>query len=169
MTNHTHIESSAPQREAGDRAGPQISRHTNPSLKKRVTLTSQKYGAFDLDDLVDRLCHSHAPQSREEDLYNAQVVILKLADLMRQDETEAKQPTANSVITYDVVAYNASWGGYGDNASKDGFTSADEAITYAKSCGSHLDAEVWQHTKPKYVEPQPSIKIWSAKESSSAL
>lgn len=54
-----------------------------PTSKQRVTLKSERYGEFDLDELVDRLCHSHAPMPHDEDLYNAQIAILHLAKLMR--------------------------------------------------------------------------------------
>lgn len=55
-----------------------------PSSKQRVTLTSQLHGEFDLDVLVDHLTW---PQPIAKDLYNAQVAILRLIEIMRQDET----------------------------------------------------------------------------------
>lgn len=73
----------------------------------------------------------------------------EILEMVPAPETPEQQPA--SVITYDVVAYNESWGGYGDNASKDGFMSPDEAIAYAKSCGTHLNATAWERTKPSPV------------------
>lgn len=81
-------------------------------------------------------------------------------------ETEVARPQLEWEVTYGVVAYNESWGGYGDNASKEGFQSAEEAIAYAKPLGAHLDATVWQRTKPKSVAQPPSIKIWPAEKAS---
>lgn len=61
--------------------------------------------------------------------------------------------------TYDVVAYNESWGGYGDNASREGFKTAEEAITYAKSCAAHLNAMAFKRTIPIPVE-RVSVQIY---------
>ena len=68
-------------------------------------------------------------------------------------------PDESNQITYDVVAYNESWGGYGEDASKRGFKKAETAINYAKGLGKHLDATVWKRITPKPVE-QSSVKIW---------
>lgn len=78
-------------------------------------------------------------------------------------ETDAEQSLVNSVITYDVVAYNESWGSYGENSSRDGFRSPDEAISYAKSLPSYLNATVWQRTKPNPVAIT-SIKLYPTVE-----
>lgn len=69
--------------------------------------------------------------------------------------TEAIELTTK--ITYHVVAYNESWGGYGDNASRD-FTSQEEAVEYARKLPPHLirDASIWKETK---VSGRESVKI----------
>lgn len=47
-------------------------------------------------------------------------------------------------IQYNVIAYNESFGGYGDNASH-GFTDEQEAIKYAKSLDQELyNPKVWK-------------------------
>lgn len=63
----------------------------------------------------------------------------------------------STVITYHVVAYNESWGGYGDNASRD-FTSEEDAVAYARKLPPHLirEASVWKETK---VSGRESVKI----------
>lgn len=83
--------------------------------KKRVALRSNRFGEFDLDELVDRLCHSHAPKPREEDLYNAQVAILKLAEMLRAaPETNPTQPPdARGDTAIWVLAWLARKGGLG--------------------------------------------------------
>lgn len=60
-------------------------------------------------------------------------------------------------ITYHVVAYNESWGGYGDNASRD-FTNEEEAVEYARKLPPHLiqDASIWKRTE---VSGRESVKI----------
>jgi hypothetical protein len=60
-------------------------------------------------------------------------------------------------ITYHVVAYNESWGGYGDNASRD-FTNEEEAVEYARKLPLHLirDASIWRET---VVSGRESVKI----------
>lgn len=98
---------------------------------------------------------------------NTQAMIRAFAqwlDERRAAETEVARPQLEWEVTYDVVAYNESWGGYGDNASKAGFQSAEEAIAYAKPLGEHLNATVWQRTKPQSVTQPPSIKIWPAEK-----
>lgn len=69
--------------------------------------------------------------------------------------TEAIELTTK--ITYHVVAYNESWGGYGDNASRD-FTNEEEAVEYARKLPSHLirDASIWKETK---VSGRERVKI----------
>lgn len=67
-------------------------------------------------------------------------------------------------ITFDVVAYNSSWAGYGDNQSKEGFESAESAIKYAKSRDAHLSATAWQRTKPKHVETISTLLYSAEKE-----
>ena len=51
--------------------------------------------ADDLDVLVDRLCHPHAPKPATDALYRAQVALLYLAALMRR--------TANRAPVYDEL------------------------------------------------------------------
>lgn len=74
-------------------ASPAVGAGEAVTSKQRVTLTSKRHGEFDLDELVDRLSHSHAPKPRDEDLYNAQFAILHLINLMRREgETPAPIP-----------------------------------------------------------------------------
>lgn len=60
-------------------------------------------------------------------------------------------------VIYHVVAYNESWGGYGDNASRD-FSSQEEAVEYARKLPPHLiqDASIWKETK---VSGRESVRI----------
>jgi hypothetical protein len=69
--------------------------------------------------------------------------------------TEAIELTTK--IIYHVVAYNESWGGYGDNASRD-FINEEEAVEYARKLPSHLiqDASIWKETT---VSGRESVKI----------
>lgn len=69
--------------------------------------------------------------------------------------TEAIKLTTTTI--YHVVAYNESWGGYGDNASRD-FNSQEEAIEYARKLPSHLirDASIWKETK---ISGRENVKI----------
>jgi len=63
-------------------------------------------------------------------------------------------------ITYNVVAYDASWGGYGDDRSKDGFIGPAEAVAYAKSLPASYGATAW-----KKVVMQPILtQLYGAPE-----
>lgn len=71
--------------------------------------------------------------------------------------TESSKIELTTKITYHVVAYNASWGGYGDNHSCD-FTNEEEAVEYARKLPSHLirDASIWKETQ---VSGRENVKI----------
>jgi hypothetical protein len=73
------------------------------------------------------------------------------------EENEEAMTELTTKITYHVVAYNESWGGYGDNASRD-FTSQEEAVEYARKLPPHLieGASIWKETK---VSGSERVKI----------
>ena len=58
-------------------------------------------------------------------------------------------------VRFDVVAYDESVGGYGDNRSRE-FTDGDEAVAYAKSLSANFGAQVF-----KRITMDPiSLKIY---------
>ncbi len=69
--------------------------------------------------------------------------------------TEAIKLT--TTVTYHVVAYSESWGGDGDNASRE-FAKEKDAIEYARKLPPHLiqDATIWKETK---VSGRENVKI----------
>lgn len=56
--------------------------------KDLLTMTSQRYGDFNLQKLVDDLCHSHAPHTTEKTNYHAQLAVLRLIDLLQKLPTK---------------------------------------------------------------------------------
>lgn len=64
------------------------------------------------------------------------------------------------VTRIGVTAYDAAYAGYGDNRSREGFATEEEAIAYAKSCPPSYGARAWKRTTVE-VEPQ-SETLWSA-------
>lgn len=53
----------------------------------------------------------------------------------------AQETTPRLRVRYCVTAYNASYGGYGEDASRD-FGSEEEAVSYARSLPSYLSPSV---------------------------
>lgn len=74
---------------------------------------------------------------------------------------EAANKNLDGKVSYDVVAYDESWGGYGDNASKEGFTSEEEALAYVKGLREHLlkNAAIWKRIYPVEI-PVRSEKLY---------
>ena len=63
--------------------------------------------ADDLDVLVDRLCHPHAPKPATDALYRAQVALLYLAALMRRTANRAPATEKLIAALHECEAYLA--------------------------------------------------------------
>lgn len=68
-------------------------------------------------------------------------------------------------ITYNVVAYDSGWNGYGINESREGFQSETEALGYVQTLNNHLRqrAVIMKQEKP-VVPPTRNTQVWPKQE-----
>lgn len=68
-------------------------------------------------------------------------------------------------ITYNVVAYDSGWNGYGINKSREGFKSEAEALAYVQKLDDHLrqSAVIMKQEKP-VVPPTHNARVWPKQE-----